>query len=87
MQQEIFIRYIENWQAEKDLQILYLFHEEISGKTSDCIVELKWDKSADGAIAADQEERIFCRSFRRISGKYLIGRGELQYQNTKSMNV
>ena len=55
MQQEIFIRFTENCQVEKDLQILVFIPRKQFAEKPALVVELKWDKSAEGAIKQIKE--------------------------------
>ena len=66
MRQEIFIRFIENYLVEKDLQIWYLFRETFMDKPA-LVVELKWDKECSRCNYSDQREKNIAESLERIS--------------------
>ena len=70
MRQEIFIRFIENYLVEKDLQIWYLFEKRFMDKPA-LVVELKWDKDVAGAITQIREKE-YCRSLEEYHGKLLL---------------
>ena len=59
MQQGIFIPFTENWQVEKDLQIWSLFRKKQFAEKPALVVELKWDKSAEGAIKQIKDKKYF----------------------------
>lgn len=71
MQQEIFIRCTENFLVEKDLQILRLFHGRSFRRNPALVVELKWDKTARGAITQIKEKE-YCRSLEEYHGNLLL---------------
>ena len=52
------------------MRILYLFRKKFQDKPA-LVVELKWDKSADGAISQIKEKE-YCRSLEEYAGNALL---------------
>ena len=69
MPQEISIRYTGNCRAEKDSPIWSLSREKKFADKPALVVELKWDKSAEGAIQQIKKKRILPKPG-RIPGKF-----------------
>ena len=54
------------------MQILFLLpRKKFSGKTLAIVVELKWDKTAEGAIAQIKNKE-YCRSLEEYEGNILL---------------
>ena len=66
------------------MQILFFFREKFSGKPA-IVVELKWDKTAEGAIAQIKNKE-YCRSLEEYEGNILLV-GVNYNKQTKNTNV
>lgn len=53
------------------MRILYLFQERNSRRNRPIVVELKWDKDVDGAIAQIKNKE-YCRSLEEYRGNVLL---------------
>lgn len=70
MRLETIIAYIVNCQQERDLRIWSLFREKFPDKPA-LVVELKWDKSAKGAISQIKQKQ-YCKSLEEYAGNILL---------------
>ena len=71
MQQEISTQFTEKWLVEKDLRILFLSREEKFQEKPALVVELKWNQSAEGAIAQIGKKE-YCASLEEYKGNILL---------------
>lgn len=53
------------------MRILYLFQERNSRRNRPIVVELKWDKDVDGAIAQIKNKE-YCEAWKEIQRKELL---------------
>lgn len=71
MRLETIIAYIVNCQQERDLRIWSLFREKKFPDKPALVVELKWDKSAKGAISQIKQKQ-YCKSLEKYAGNILL---------------
>ena len=72
MQHGIFTRFTVNCQGKRVCGSCFRTKKKIPGQPA-LVVELKWDKTAEGALAQIKDKE-YCRSLEEYQGKLASGR-------------